>query len=220
MTDESVVDPFDGEVLDVVVPESLEGMRVDRAIAMLTGLARSECHSLVEGGAVSVSDRVVTKSSTTLTAGQRLVAVLAPALDGSVAADTSVAVDVVIEDPDFVVVNKAPGVVVHPGAGQRDGTLIAGLLARYPGIADLASDPLGDPLRPGIVHRLDKGTSGLLVVARTVTGLHSLSEQLSQRTMERVYLGLVDGHVIEERGIVDAPARSTECSRGSTSPTP
>ena len=115
-----------------------------------------------------------------------------------------------IEERDFVVVDKDAGVVVHPGAGQMTGTLIAGLVARYPEIAELATRGLCPPERPGVVHRLDKGTSGLLVVARTETGLASLSAQLGARQMQREYLGLVEGHVADERGVVDAPiGRST-----------
>jgi 23S rRNA pseudouridine1911/1915/1917 synthase len=99
---------------------------------------------------------------------------------------------------------------VHPGAGQRHGTLVAGLLARYPQIQELAVDGICDPLRPGIVHRLDKGTSGLLVVAKTARGYLNLTGQLSERVMQRTYLGMVEGHVAEERGVVDAPiGRST-----------
>ncbi len=211
MSDEFVVDAFDGEVLDVTVPSSLDAMRVDRALAMLTGLSRTETHDLVTHGAVTLDGKVVTKSSQTLSAEQHLVAVLPPPDDGFVTADPSVPVAVVNDDENFVVVNKAPGQVVHPGAGHRDGTLIAGLLALYPEIGELSQHGLCDPRRPGVVHRLDKGTSGLLVVAKTPEGFRSLSEQLATRTMERTYLGLVEGHVSEERGIVDAPiGRSTK----------
>ena len=104
-------------------------------------------------------------------------------------------VDVVLDDADFVVVNKAPGQVVHPGAGQREGTLVAGLLARYPQMSLLSDRRAVRPVAPGIVHRLDKGTSGLLVVAKTPEGFVNLSDQLAERLMERTYYGLVQGHV-------------------------
>jgi 23S rRNA pseudouridine1911/1915/1917 synthase len=203
-------DAFDGERLELAVPPALVGMRVDRALAMLTGLSRAEAHALVVTGAVRLDERVVTKSSTALEESQWLAAILPPADDGGVQPDATVDVDVVIDDEGFVVVNKAPGLVVHPGAGQRVGTLVAGLLARYPQMARLAEDGTCDPGRPGVVHRLDKGTSGLLVVAKDAAAFASLSSQLAERTMERTYLGLVEGHVIEERGVVDAPiGRST-----------
>src|ERR1019366_3519456 len=88
---------------------------------------------------------------------------------------------------------------------QRGGTLAVGLLTRYPEIRQLSVEGLCDPSRPGIVHRLDKGTSGLLVVAKSPEGFHSLSNQIVAREMERTYLGMVEGHVSEERGVVDAP---------------
>jgi 23S rRNA pseudouridine1911/1915/1917 synthase len=161
-------------------------------------------------GAVRVDDKVVLKSSTILAPGQHLVAVLPVPDSGAVEADASVVVDVVLDDEDFAIVNKLPGQVVHPGAGQRHGTLVAGLLALYPQMQELSDEGLCDPLRPGIVHRLDKGTSGVLVVAKTAEGYLNLTHQLAERTMERTYLGMVEGHVAEERGVVDAPiGRST-----------
>ncbi len=205
MSDEQRDDAFDGEVLDLEVPATLDDIRVDRVLALLTGLSRSEASEVISSGAVLVNDRVVTKASTTLLAGQHLVAVLPAPESADVEADASVHVDVVVDDPDFAVVNKAPGQVVHPGAGQRDGTLVAGLLALYPQMRGLSAQGLCDPLRPGIVHRLDKGTSGVLVVAKTPEGFANLSTQLAERLMERTYYGMVEGHVSEERGVVDAP---------------
>ncbi len=195
----------DDDALDLVVPASLDGVRIDRAISTLTGLSRSVATALVESGAARLDGRVVLKGSVALVEGQQLDVVLPPVDDGSVEPDPNVEVNVVTEDVDFVVVDKAAGVVVHPGAGQRHHTLVAGLLARYPEIARLVEDGLCDPVRPGIVHRLDKGTSGLLAVARTPAGFHALSAQLEDRSMHRTYLALVDGHVDEERGVVDAP---------------
>jgi 23S rRNA pseudouridine1911/1915/1917 synthase len=210
VSDDTGVDAFDGEVLDLVVPSTLDAIRIDRVLSMLTGLSRSETSSMLANGAVTLDDRVVAKSSVNVEAGQHLVAVLPIPDNGEVEADPSVRVDVVLDDEDFCVVNKAPGQVVHPGAGQRTGTLVAGLLALYPQVRDLSATGLCDPLRPGIVHRLDKGTSGVLVVAKTPEGFVNLSAQLAERLMERTYLGMVEGHVAEERGVVDAPiGRST-----------
>jgi 23S rRNA pseudouridine1911/1915/1917 synthase len=203
-------DAFDGETLDLIVPSTLDAIRVDRVIAMLTGLSRSEATDMVSEGAVSVNDKVVLKGSFVLEEGQHLVAHLPAPDSGVVQPDASVDVDIVLDDEDFAVVNKAAGQVVHPGAGQRTGTLVAGLLALYPQLQSLSDEGLSDPFRPGIVHRLDKGTSGVLVVAKTVEGLLSLRDQLASRQMDRTYLGLVEGHVAEERGVVDAPiGRST-----------
>lgn len=120
-------------------------------------------------------------------------------------------VALVHEDAQVIVVDKAAGVVVHPGSGHGRGTLVQGLLARFP---DLAQSGAGEPDRPGIVHRLDKGTSGLLVVARTEDAYHSLVDQLKNRSVDRRYLCLVWGHLSSPDGLVDAPV-----GRASTDPT-
>ena len=203
-------DEFEVGVLDVVVPDGLDGVRCDRALAMLTGRPRALIAAVIADGAVSVDGVALKKASTPLVSGQRLVAAVPDVDNGWVAPDEAVSVDVLAESDDYIVVNKAPGQVVHPGAGQLTGTLVAGLLARYPELDAMRESGLCDPSRPGIVHRLDKGTSGLLVVARSALGLASLREQLAQREIERIYLGLVEGHVAESRGVVDAPiGRST-----------
>jgi 23S rRNA pseudouridine1911/1915/1917 synthase len=137
--------------------------------------------------------RVVEGSTIDVTVG-------AHARQQAVAADAGVHVNVVHEQSDLVVVDKPAGLVVHPGAGNRGGTLVQGLLARYPEIASV-----GDPARPGIVHRIDKDTSGLLVVARSVEGFVHLSAQVAAHTLTRRYLALVWGHLEAARGMIDAP---------------
>ena len=210
MSDDDFLDAFDGEVLDLLVPATLDEIRLDRVLALLTGLSRSETNVIIASGAVTLDDKAIAKSSTPVREGQRLVAVLPAPESAEVQSDANVPVDVVLDDEDFAVVNKAPGQVVHPGAGHRDGTLVAGLLALYPQMRELSSEGLCDPMRPGIVHRLDKGTSGVLVVAKTPLGFSNLSIQLAERLMARTYYGMVEGHVTEERGVVDAPiGRST-----------
>jgi len=191
--------------LVVEVPALLDGVRVDRAVAMLSGLSRSAATALVGEGRVVVDGRVVTDRSTALTSGATLVVALPDQVPATVAPEAGVAFDVVFEDDQVVVVDKPAGLVVHPGAGRRRGTLVAGLLERFPDIADLAAAGVGDVDRPGIVHRIDKPTSGLLVVARTEAAFGSLSAQLAARTVERRYLALVSGQVEEERGVIDAP---------------
>ena len=114
-------------------------------------------------------------------------------------------VEVVYEDHDIIVVDKPAGLVVHPGAGHRTGTLVHGLLARNPELASLTQTAGTDPERPGIVHRLDRGTSGLMVVARTPDAYHSLVSQLTRREVVRNYRVLVLGMVEGTSGVVDAP---------------
>ena len=205
MTDDLEQENVAGEELDVVIPGALDGVRIDRALSILTGLSRSEASSIIDSGTVQLDGKLVVKASVSLNASQHLTAMLPAPDSGEVAADPLVPVEIVLEDPDFIIVNKAPNQVVHPGAGQREGTLVAGVLARYPEIMELARIGLCDPIRPGVVHRLDKGTSGVLAFARTPEGFASLSEQLADRSMERIYIGMVEGHVAEERGVVDAP---------------
>ncbi len=184
-----------------VVPPALAGQRLDRVVALVADVSRAEAAALVTGGAVAVDGRPVTKVSERVTEGATVVvevddAGTAPALEP----DPSVAVRTVHVDDDVIVVDKQPDLVVHPGAGHATGTLVGGLLARFPEIA-----AVGDPERPGIVHRLDRDTSGLLVVARTPRAYESLVGQLSARTVERRYLALVSGHPDPPRGMVDAP---------------
>ena len=110
------------------------------------------------------------------------------------------AFETMYEDPDIAVVDKPAHLVVHPGAGHDAGTLVHGLLARYPEIA-----AVGDPHRPGIVHRLDRGTSGLLLVARSPVAHRRLGEQLRSRRIERLYAALVWGHPEAPSATIDAP---------------
>ena len=184
------------------VPAALEGERVDRVVALLTGRPRSEVADLVSAGAVRVGGRAVTTRSARVSEGAELevdVPAVAPAA-GAVGPEPDVDVPVVLEDDDVLVVDKPADLVVHPGAGNASGTMVAGLLARYPELAGV-----GEPERPGIVHRLDRGTSGLLVVARTPAAYGSLVAQLSARTVERRYAALVWGHPSPPQGLVDAP---------------
>lgn len=180
------------------VPASLAGVRVDRAVSLLTGVSRAVAADLVERGQVRLGDEPVRARSLHVVAGQSLV-VLLPEPEALVP-DEAVRYEVVHEDEALIVVDKPPGLVVHPGAGSSRGTLAAGLLARDPGIAGV-----GDPRRPGIVHRLDRGTSGLLVVARTPDAYAALGAQLAARTVGRRYVALVAGHLASDRGVVDAP---------------
>ena len=189
----------DGRRLEVVVPALLDGMRADRAVAMVAGISRAVAASLVDAGRVDQDGSPIPSRSVPLRGGARL-GVDLPGADAGPDPDPDVPFTVVYEDDLVVVVDKPAGVVVHPGAGRTAGTLVSGLLARYP---DLAAG--GDTQRPGIVHRLDRGTSGLLAVARTSEAHRSLAAQLKDRTMGRRYLVLVAGHLAEDRGVVDAP---------------
>jgi len=187
-----------------VVPVALDDERVDRAVALLTGWTRGEVQALLGRGAIEVDGRTVGKSHR-LAAGAVVAVLDEPDVAGPPQPDADVAVDVRFAGNDVIVVAKPAGLVVHPGAGHPGGTLVNGLLARYPEIADV-----GDPSRPGIVHRLDRDTSGLLVVARTPRAYDSLVQQIATRTAERHYVALVWGVPESARGVIDAPiGRST-----------
>jgi len=183
------------------VPPSLDGERVDRVVAMLTGCSRSEASALVADGSVTVGAKVVSRPSHRVHTGDVVTLLADPVRPPEqVRADSSVEFTVLFEDDDVVVVDKPPGLVVHPGAGHKESTLVHGLLARYPEMAQV-----GQPDRPGLVHRLDRGTSGLLVVARTPAAHTELVAQLSDHSVERVYTALVWGHPRHASGMVDAP---------------
>lgn len=183
------------------VPRALDGERLDRVVAMLWDLPRSEVSALVSSGRVRVGGEEASSRSRRLVSGEVVEVDEPPArAEAVVEPDLDVQVSVVAVDEHVVVVDKPAGLVVHPGPGHDRGTLVHGLVARWPEVA-----AVGDPARPGIVHRLDAGTSGLLTVARTPLAYASLVEQLRSRTVERRYFALVWGHVDPPAGIVDAP---------------
>ncbi len=186
-------------VEEFAVPDALAGERLDRAVALLTGWTRSEVQALVDAGSVLVDGKRVAKSRR-LVADDVIEVLAEPAAPGLPQPDPSVPVVVRYEDEDLAVVAKPAGLVVHPGAGHPDGTLVNGLLARYPELA-----AVGDPARPGIVHRLDRDTSGLLVVARSAPAYDALVAMLADHDVERRYDALVWGTPASARGVIDAP---------------
>jgi len=184
------------EVTRVVVPADLEGVRADRVVAGLTDLPRSRVRRLIEEGRVTVAGEPITPSQR-LASGTE-VTVSVDRVDDAVLAE-DVPFTVVYEDDAVLVVDKPAGVVVHPGAGVSGGTLVAGILARFPAQAELVEQ------RFGLVHRLDKDTSGLLLVARSAGAYRNLQAQLRRREVARTYLALVAGDPPAARGTIDAP---------------
>jgi 23S rRNA pseudouridine1911/1915/1917 synthase len=191
-------------VIEARVPAALAGQRLDRVVAMVAEVSRREAAELVRTGAVlvggapvqDVAHRVVEGDAVAVEPGLPPLAGLAP--------DADVEVRVALVDDAVVVVDKPAGLVVHPGSGQERGTLVQGLLARFPELVAVG-EHAGDPMRPGIVHRLDKGTSGLMVVARTPDAYDVLVASLGRREVEREYRALVWGVPDPRRGVVDAP---------------
>ncbi|MET0143835.1 MAG: RluA family pseudouridine synthase [Ilumatobacteraceae bacterium] len=188
-------------MISEVVPTALGGERLDRVVALLADVSRSAAASTIAAGGVRVDGAVAVSGKVRLDAG--VVVEIDPGALPQVVlptADADVTFEIVHVDDDVVVVDKPAGLVVHPGAGNLSGTLVNGLLHRFPDIADVA-----DPLRPGIVHRLDAGSSGLLVVARTQEAADDLMGQFAAHTAGRRYDALVWGHPDAPHGIVDAP---------------
>ena len=191
------------------MPGALDGERVDRALALITGLSRRDVNQLVEGGQVTIGGRSVSSRSRRVRSGETLgvTGSIGSGTRAPLAADPGVAVPVVWCDEDVIVIDKPAGVVVHPGAGHRSSTLVHGLLARFPELVaiDDPADPNGATDRPGIVQRLDKGTSGLMVVARSTSARAALVGQLARREVGREYTTLVAGWMESDAGLVDAP---------------
>ena len=183
----------------VTVPAALDGERVDRVVALLTGWSRSAVQAVVAAGGVLVDGTEATKSLR-LRAGQELLLLGAPVALAAPGPEPEVALVVRYEDEHLAVVAKPAGLVTHPGAGHPGGTLVNGALARWPEIAGV-----GYPGRPGIVHRLDRDTSGLLVVARSEPARAGLVSALARREIERRYVALVWGVPSARRGVIDAP---------------
>jgi len=177
-----------GERLDVFVAKAAAG----------EGISRTRAQGLIDEGNILLNG-LSAKASTKVKPGDVICLVVPPPEKWDVAAE-DIPIDVIYEDSDVLVLNKARGMVVHPAAGHRQGTLVNAILARCPDLAGI-----GGEVRPGIVHRLDKDTTGLMVVAKNETALKSLQDQIKARKVKRVYIALCLGKVRRDAGTVDAP---------------
>ena len=181
--------------VSATVPDSLGGLRLDQALAQLfPQYSRNRLQAWLKSGHITIDGEQAVPRRT-VDGGERVLVEPPPAPDALPKAQR-MPLKIVHEDAELIVVDKPAGLVVHPGAGVPDGTLMNGLLAHAP---QLAAVP-----RAGIVHRLDKDTSGLLVVAKTVIAQAELARQLAERTVRRVYLALVQGDP-PASGRIDAP---------------
>jgi 23S rRNA pseudouridine1911/1915/1917 synthase len=186
------------EVIELVVETDDEGLRLDRFAAdKVADLSRSYAHQLIEDAHIRINGKDARPSSS-VHAGD-VITVVRPVARPTDLVAQSIPLNIVYEDDDVVVIDKAAGMVVHPAPGHPEGTLVNALLAHYPDIT------VGGDLRPGIVHRLDRDTSGLLVVARNDRARHILQEQQQARTMKKAYLAVVEGRFKESEGLIDAP---------------
>ena len=174
--------------------EAEAGARCDVAIARVTGASRGQVADAIRAGRVRLNG-VAPKQATPVAAGDVLEFAIQERLKLD-AKPEDIALDIVFEDEVLLVVDKPAGMVTHPAHGARDGTLVNALLAH-------AQNLPGDPLRPGLVHRLDRDTSGLLVVAKTEAALAALGKSMMRRQIGRTYLGLVQGIPTHPKGTID-----------------
>ena len=180
--------------------EESKNQRLDAFLASsLDGLTRSQATRLIESGEVAVNGKTAGKSYRL--AGGEDVAVTLPEPEPVEAVPQDIPLDVVYEDADVIVVNKPSGMVVHPAPGHPDGTLVNALLYHCAGTLS----GVGGTLRPGIVHRIDRDTSGLIIAAKNDAAHQYLSAQLADHTLARTYECIVVGKLREDRGTVDAP---------------
>ncbi len=176
-----------------------DGRRLDVLLADASGLTRSRAASLIAEGCCTVRGETVTKAGFLPRPGDP-VCLLIPAPRPAEPQPENIPIRILYQDSDLAVVDKPCGMVVHPAAGNEDGTLVNALLYALDELSGI-----GGALRPGIVHRLDKDTSGLLLVAKTDAAQLALSRQLQDRAMEKHYLALTEGTFRESAGTVSAP---------------
>lgn len=175
------------------------GERLDRALtAAVPDLSRMQWQKLIREGLVTV-DGERARAAYRILGGERLAATIPDVVEAEVAAE-DIPLDIRYEDSDLIVVNKPAGMVVHPSLGHAGGTLVNALLAHCPDL-----EGVGGERRPGIVHRLDKDTSGLIVAAKHDHALWYLQNQFKQRTVSKVYLALVNGALQPPEALIDAP---------------
>lgn len=182
------------------VQEGHAGERLDKTLALLCPeLSRSRLKALIEGGDVLVDEKICRQGSYRVRAGQDI-SLSVPAPEEADPQPENIPLDIVYEDESLLVINKQAGLVVHPGAGHHTGTLVNALLYH----CGNSLSGIGGVLRPGIVHRLDRDTTGLMVVAKSDIAHRGLSAQLSDRTLSRRYAAMV-WKVPQVKGVIDRP---------------
>jgi len=176
-----------------------QGARLDKYVSEhCPELSRTQTQKLISDGFIKVNDRVA-KAGLRLNAGDRLTISLPPAAPSSLLPE-AIPLNIIYEDDDLLVIDKPPGLAVHPAPGHPTHTLANAILSHLSSLPDT-----GDWRRPGIVHRLDKDTSGVMVVAKNSTAHLNLTDQFKARSVVKAYLVLVKGHLTPEDGIIEAP---------------
>jgi len=182
-------------LFDFPHPERLDIFLVEQ----LPEYSRTRLQSLIKKGMLTVDDEVVTKNGMKLERGMRVKLEIPPTQETDLIPE-AIPLDIIFENDDVMVVNKPAGMVVHPSAGHDSGTLVHAALAHAPEM-----EGIGGELRPGIVHRLDKDTSGIILLAKNDGSLHWLQDKFKERDVQKTYLALVDGAPPTPKGRVEAP---------------
>ena len=182
--------------------------RLDKVLTGELGLSRTTIQSWLKAGLISVNGEVV-KSNYKAQSGDE-VTILQKEEDVITIQPENIPLDIVFEDDSLIVVNKPSGMVVHPSKGHYSGTLVNALLYHSNSLSDSTSEEI---YRPGLVHRIDKDTSGLLVIAKNNDVHQKLAEQIAENKMNREYIAIVDGHFAHETGVVDAPLSRHQTNR-------
>jgi len=179
------------------IDEEESGQRVDRWLADELDHSRTLIQRWIGEGLVLINN-IGARASQTIELGDTIQIEIPDPVSDTIAPE-SIPLDILFEDKALIAINKPPGMVVYPAAGHPNGTLINGLLAH----CSLAS--VGAPRRPGVVHRLDAGTSGVIVVAKTDNAYHHLVNQFKKGDVSKKYIALVEGRILEDEGLIDAP---------------
>lgn len=175
------------------------GERLDRALAKeLPDLSRTYIQRLIEEGLVEI-DKQPVKAGQRLSGGEHVLVTI-PAVEETTLVAEDIPLDILYEDADMLLINKPAGMVVHPSPGHAHGTLANAVLAHEPKLIGV-----GGERRPGVVHRLDKDTSGLIMVAKNDGAIHFLQNQFRNREISKVYIALVEGHFTQNKALIDAP---------------
>ena len=189
------------EIISEIVPENLAGARIDKVIATLCPrFSRTRLKNLIEAGECGVNDAIMTDASYKAKAGDVITLEL-PSVVDAIPQPENIPIDIIFEDDQLLVINKAAGMVVHPAVGNESGTLVNAVLYHC---GDTLSG-INGVKRPGIVHRLDKDTTGLMIVAKTDAAHQALSAQLQDRSLSRIYHAVVFRAPFPSKGQIEFP---------------
>lgn len=196
------------EELKLIVTEQYIGERLDTYVSSLnSNMSRANCQRLIKEGNVLVNGNL-SKEAYRVKLGDEILVKIEPPKEAKIEAQ-EIPLDIVYEDNDIIVINKAKGMVVHPGNGNMDGTLVNAVLSH----AKDSLSGIGGEIRPGIVHRLDKDTSGLIIVAKNDNAHINVSEQIKNHEVTKIYTALVRGNIEEDEATINMPIARDERDR-------